>query len=278
MPCWPLAPCDTGAGRGWWRLMLWPRPRHYWGHTEPGQPASVPAAWCPLGLRLSRRLSLSLSLSRPGLGSIRGVGTGHTGHQSSVSQSLESDSWPTSVTIIILSSPHATITSIWCSQSESRVCSYKVSSLTSNCWWHNWHISGNGLFLFFLVMGLLSSPSLDAPWPWTHTMTVLTPHDSIITYLASNWGLYLISRDKWVDGCFLSLAPSSPENNLTLSSEPLSSGNVVGPKQFIRNIKTRILFQEGKLQTIRVCKTLNCRSSWWSQRCHILISQEFADH
>ena len=85
-------------------------------------------------------------------------------------------------------------------------------------------------------------------------------------------------RDKWVDGGFLSLAPSSPENNLTLSSEPLSSGNDVGLKQFIRNIKTRILFQEGKLQTIRVCKTLNCRSSWWSQRNHILISQEFADH
>ena len=58
---------------------------------------------------LPASLSVSLCSLSAWLGSIRGVGTGH---QSSVSQSCESDSWPTSVTIIILCSPHATITSI----------------------------------------------------------------------------------------------------------------------------------------------------------------------
>ena len=29
---------------------------------------------------------------------------------------------------------------------------------------------------------LLTLRSLDAPWPWTRTMTALTPHDSIITH------------------------------------------------------------------------------------------------
>lgn len=98
---------EAGAG---WCLVLWPRPRHYWGHW--GRPQcllpSVHSASASPGVS-----PCLCARSRPGWDQYAEWALG----TSQVWVRAESDSWPTSVTIIILCSPHATITSIWYSQS-----------------------------------------------------------------------------------------------------------------------------------------------------------------
>ena len=159
---------------GWhWRLVLWPRPRHYWGHW--GRPQ------CLLpGLSLSR---LCLSLTRPGSWSILGTKCdSHTLGPHQWPLQFSARLMPPLLQSDLLNQCQTAWFIFW--MEKKRVVKLNVRLIfylihLTHCWHCSW------LVPVFLAM----CPHPSSSWcSWTH-LTVVTPHDLINTHLASNWGL-----------------------------------------------------------------------------------------